>query len=725
LIGVAVLVFAAGLAAPYFIPWDRLKDEAASSASKSLGRQLSIGKVEVGLFSGVHLKDIRLENAAGFGPDPLFSNADAKVSLSLLSLFSGRIVLSSIVFDRPRLLLETDAQGRNNLPGLASAAESPAPVARSQAQAKAATGGSTAPRPLPLLLAALEIKDGDLVLVDGKKGTRTAVHGLNLRLLGISLAAAGNSRLEASLSAELEGKRIPVTVLSDFHLDLPGQRLDILDFKATLPAVVATLTGAVRDFERPQVDLAADVDVAMGELPGLLPPSTLKGLPGGLVPQGTVTLALSVSGPLKTPKDLAMKGTLSVRGVGATVGGYPALADMNGTFYLDKAGASLKALGFKLGGDPATLDMDAHWGDLTTLSGGVSKLKAQIVLKLSSPKLNLDPLLGAGQPQAPAPSQGPAPAPSKPAGVQAQASTGLEDLRSSVPKGLDLRLDIDAESVAVHGLTTGRLAQRLVLRSQKADTNTQWDLYQGHFSGKMQLDFSQVGPAFRGDLQMRDMQLGQMLDDLAAAPGASQALKQLKGKVRGQLSFKANARGRGLQEPALSQYRQATASFQLKDGVISKTDAQESLAAVIPDPQTQALLRDDIKFSDAVGNLVVEGTKTTLKNFQLGSGADWRAGALYVQASGTQIEDGALDYHVVPHFNPAQVHVGGDLGRALQDERGWPTFDYIAYGGPTAAQAKADFTAGIRNAAARAVTNKVQDLLKNGAGNALKGLFGQ
>ncbi|HXC63865.1 MAG TPA: hypothetical protein VNZ67_05880, partial [bacterium] len=96
LIAAGAVVFAAGLVAPYFIPWDKLKDQAAAAASKSLGRKLSIGKVEVGLFSGVHVKDVRLDNAPGFSRDPLFSNADAKVGFSLLSLLSGRIVLSSI-----------------------------------------------------------------------------------------------------------------------------------------------------------------------------------------------------------------------------------------------------------------------------------------------------------------------------------------------------------------------------------------------------------------------------------------------------------------------------------------------------------------------------------------------------------------------------------------------------------------------------------------------------
>jgi uncharacterized protein involved in outer membrane biogenesis len=706
LIAAGAVVFAAGLVAPYFIPWDKLKDQAAAAASKSLGRKLSIGKVEVGLFSGVHVKDVRLDNAPGFSRDPLFSNADAKVGFSLLSLLSGRIVLSSISFDKPQLLLETDAAGRSNLPKMAPS---------KPASAAPAKAGASSPSSLPVLIAALEIKNGDLVLRDRKKGTSTAIHGLNLKLLGISLAAAGNSRLEASLNLDLQGKDIPLTVASDFHLDLPGQRLDILNFRATLPAVVATLTGTVKDFDQPQVVLGADVNLALDQLAALLPPSALKSLPPDLKTSGTVALAVNADGPLNRPEHMALKGSLSFKDVAAAVGSYPALAAMDGTLNVDRSGATLKALTFKLGGDPATLALQAHWGDLANVSKGPAKLKAQVQIHLTSPRLNLDPLLGAGK-QGDAQDQ---------AAVAQSKGTGLQDLRASVPKGLDLKLDVDADSVVVQGLKTGKLVERLVLKSQKAATSTDWALYQGRFTERTVLDFSQVGPVFHSNLQLQGMRFEQMVDDEAAAPNANKFLQQLKGKVSGQLSFKAEAKGRGLQDPALTQNRQATAAFSLKDGVIRKTDAQEALASAIPDPQTQATLRNDIKFSNATGNLVVEGPKTTLKNFQLGSGSDWRAGALYLQASGTQIKDGALDYRVTPHFNPSQVHVGGDLGKALQDDRGWPTLDYIAYGGPSSDKAKADFTAGLQKAAAKAIGGQVQNLIQNNAGNALKGLFGQ
>ena len=85
--GIAGLLVLAALAAPFFIPWDKLKDKAVAEASKSLGRELKVGAVKVSLFTGVRAQEISLANAKGpgFSRQPLFSVQDAKIDVSLES----------------------------------------------------------------------------------------------------------------------------------------------------------------------------------------------------------------------------------------------------------------------------------------------------------------------------------------------------------------------------------------------------------------------------------------------------------------------------------------------------------------------------------------------------------------------------------------------------------------------------------------------------------------
>jgi hypothetical protein len=361
----------------------------------------------------------------------------------------------------------------------------------------------------------------------------------------------------------------------------------------------------------------------------------------------------------------------------------------------------------------------AHWGDLGNLAGGAAKLKADIKVSVSSPQLNLDPLLAA--------SAG-GPAPSAAAGTatpRASAGGGMRDLRASVPRGLTVSLDVDAATVSADGLRTGKLTERLRLAGQKLATATDLDLYQGHLSERSGVDLGQVGPVYRSQVQLQGLDWGPLVDDLAAANPKDATLQQLKGKLNGRVSLRADFHGKGLAEPARTQGLSGQASLRVIDGVIRRTDLQERLAAAIPDPQTQAVLRGDIPFANAIAEVVVAGPKTTLKSFNLGSGKDWRAGTLFLQASGTLVKDGPVDLRITPHFDPTQVRVGGGLGRALEDAKGWPTFDYIAYAGPTLDQAKADFSAGIQKAATKAVADQAQQLIQGKAGDALKKLFGQ
>jgi AsmA protein len=754
------LVLLLGLAAvvtPFFIPWDRLKGEATVAASQALGRELGIGPIEVSLFSGVHIKDLRLANAkGGFSDQALFTNADAKVDVSLLSLLTGKLVINSITFIQPHLLIETNAKGVSNLSGLgtqaAPASGTPATStsrkgssasARSAGDSAAPAAGATATvggATFPAVLESLVIQDGDLTLRDRRKGTESAIHGLNVNLQGISLDAAGASRLRVSLDAVLEGKTIPLSLDSSFSLDLAHQGVDIRSMEIKAPALDATLSGTVKDFNKPSVDLAVKGALDLAQLAGLLPPSLLASLPPDLKTKGGLKLELTAQGALARPEAIAVKGSLSFDQVGASYGSYPALGGMDGTMSFDRAGVDLPALNFSLGGDPVSVALKAHWGDLSHISGPTASMKADVSYSVRAHKLNLDPILaisapdkGAGGAAAAqsASGEGAAASPAAGAGSGARSSgRGLPSYAAQVPRGLSLDGRVDVDSMSADGLTTGKLTQRLLLSRQRLSSTTDLQLYGGRLHERSSVDLSQAGPVFASSLGLDGLDLHALIDD-AASSSPNSKLAQLKGKVDGKLSFSADVKGRGLAQPWVLDNTVAKADFEFKDGVIRKTDMQERLASVIPHPQTQQLLRADIKFAEAKGLIQYSARRMTLKSFDLGSGSDWRGGDEYVQASGILDLDKDLDFKIVPHFNPAADNIGGDLGRAFQDDKGWPTYDYIEYSGPSAKEAKASFTAGLKKAASKAVAQHVDQVkqvarqaVQKNAGSLLKKLPG-
>ena len=722
--GVAVTLFLVAAIAPFFIPWDKLKDQATAFASEKLGRKLTIEKVEVSLFTGVKLVNVELANGRGFSKEPLFKNDSAKLDLSLLSLLTGKVIINAIEFKSPRILIEKDADGKFNFSDIGAGAK-----AAGEAPKKEAAASDS--KDMPFVLASLVIDNGDIVYRD--KGEDTAIHGLDIKLLGFSLQSGGDQRLEIKFTAETEGKKIPISLVSNFKLDLPNESLALKSFDLTVPSVKLSASGDVKHFKAPDVDVKLALAVAVGSVAkDLLPPSKLKALPGDLDLGGNINFDLSAKGSVASLEQMALNGALTFDKVSAKVGSYPALKDLVGTLKIDKAGADLPSLTMDMGGSPVTFAFNAKWGNLDN----AKKLKADVSYKLTSPKLVLDsimPILLADD------------TPEELAAKAADAAKtgGIRDFSSSIPAGLSVKGSIVVDSMVYKSIKTSKLTQQIILEKQKLKSATNLDLYGGTFWERTNADLDKVGPPYKLQAGVSSLKFEGLIDDAATSFPDTQAIQGLKGKVFGLFGFKVDATGRGFKKPARFKNLKADGQFSLKDGKILKTEWQEKVASAIPHPQTQAAIRKDLVFDNLVGEFSYSEEKVTLKSFALGSGSDWRGGDIFLQASGTLVPGGAIDFKVVPHFNPNNVKLDGEIGQAFSDDKGWTSYNYIAYYGPTTKDAKADFSKGLENAAKNAANKKIDevkqkatdevkkqaqekagDLIKQLPGG-LKGIFGQ
>jgi AsmA protein len=702
--GVVVLAVLGVVAvvAPFFIPWNKLKDQATAFASEKLGRKLSIEKVEVSIFTGVKLVNVELANGRGFSKkEPLFKNASAKLDLSLLSLLTGKVVINAIEFKAPNILIEKSEDGHFNFSDLGGKA--------APSEEEPAKEAASAPKELPIVLASFVINDGTIVYRDHAKRTETSIHGLDVKLLGFSLKSGGDQRLELKLTAELEGKKIPISAVSDFKLDLAGESLAIKSFDLTVPSIKMSASGAVKGFKTPDLDLKAELSIALASVAkDLLPPSMLKSVPGGLALDGGIKLNLSAKGAVASLDQMALDGALSFDKVGAKYGDYPALKGMAGTLKFDKAGADLPSLAMDLGGSPVSFAFNAKWGDLES----AKKLKAVVTYKLTSPKLILDPIM-------PILLADDTKEETEQKAAVAAKTGGIQDLSAALPAGLSINGSIAVDAMVYKKISTGKLTQQLVLARQKLKSATNLDLYGGTFWERSTADLTKNGPPFSLQSGLSGVKFEGLIDDAAASFPDAKVIQGFKGKVFGLAGYKVDASGKGFKQPARFKNLKADGSFFMKDGKILKTEWQDKLAAAIPHPQTQEAIRKDLVFQNLRGEFSYSAEKATLKSFALGSGEDWRAGEIFLQATGTLVPKGAIDLKVVPHFSPQSVKLEGDLGQAFSDSKGWATYDYIAYYGPTIKEAKADFGAGIKNAAKNAL-NKKMDEAKQKAGDEVK-----
>jgi uncharacterized protein involved in outer membrane biogenesis len=745
LLGLGALVFVAALVAPMFVNWDKLKDEAAAKVSASLGRKLSIGKASFSIFSGVTLSDISLANGAGFSKEPLFENASATVSYSLLSLFTGKVVLNSIEFDQPKILIQKAANGRFNFSDLGSA-QAAAPSAQSakpgKGKSKAKQKLATAPAPapakasaglpeLPVLVNKLAIKGGDFRYQDLGTGKSYAVQGMDLTVIGIDLSGAGRSRITLSLVADLEGKKVPLNADISFRLDPSTASLDLASAELDLPGLKAVASGQVKAItSAPSGSIKAQVDVDPDKIVSSdLPPSILAKLPAGLKAKGSLRLALSADGPFSDPLKLKVAGSLDLQSLGLDYGSYPAVEGMQGSLKFDNGHLSLDPLDLKLGGQPVHLSLSVSDFTVQNLMGPQAAWRARVAYTLTSPQLVLDPLLGlagsASQAQDAQPAQAAGPSNAAPSAAKPAPEPAPVQLGKLIPLGITVQGKVDVAALKAMQMETGHLVQTLSLARQQAQVGLDLAGYQGTVQAKVNANLSVPGATYGLVMKVAGLKLDKLVDDYAASFPKKQSLQQVKGKVSGLLALDASGTGKGLNSQAIIRNLNLKGHFKLGPGKFSHLDIQERLAAVIPHPPTAQALRGDISFDRCESDFTMKDGKASWPNLVVSSGADDRGGSLLIKSNGWLKPGADIDCHVAPHFNPSLVRLEGALQDAFGDDKGWATYDSIAYYGPTSDKAKADFSQGVKKAATQLITKQVNKALQDKGQDLLKGLLGR
>lgn len=150
--GTAVIVLtlvAALVALPRMIDWQDLRPKLGLALGSATGRAVSLDgplSVEFLPWPTLRINDVWIANAPGAATRSMFEARQLSVRLSLKALMRGRIEISSIVLDEPRLAIEPGPDGRPNwwLPALES------------------DGGGAATGP-PITLDTVEVRGGRLL----------------------------------------------------------------------------------------------------------------------------------------------------------------------------------------------------------------------------------------------------------------------------------------------------------------------------------------------------------------------------------------------------------------------------------------------------------------------------------------------------------------------------------------------------------------------------------
>jgi AsmA protein len=189
-----VVVVSALLITPKFIDVNRYKPELEKYVLEKTGRPLVVGgDIRLSLFpgAGVAFSDLRLGAPPAFAERDFLAVKSVDVRLKLWPLLSRQVEIDRLVVEEPRVFLVTNRDGRVSWD---LAAQPPG--------AKADAAPETGPPALSLLVADLSIQNGQVIMINHRKGSRQEISGLNLTLRDLSMERP----VRLSFSAALDQK---------------------------------------------------------------------------------------------------------------------------------------------------------------------------------------------------------------------------------------------------------------------------------------------------------------------------------------------------------------------------------------------------------------------------------------------------------------------------------------------------------------------------------------
>jgi AsmA protein len=193
------------IALPFILNVNQFRPQIESKLSRALGREVKVGNMKLSLLSGnLAVEDITIADNPAFSRSPFVTAKSLKAGIELKPLiFSKEIRVTSIILDRPEIILIRSASGKWNFSVLGNT-----PEAGGEKPKEVSSG-------IPekdVLIKELKIVNGKIIIIEGRK--KPSVYSdVNIAASNISFTTSFPFTLTASLpgsgTLKLEGEAGP------------------------------------------------------------------------------------------------------------------------------------------------------------------------------------------------------------------------------------------------------------------------------------------------------------------------------------------------------------------------------------------------------------------------------------------------------------------------------------------------------------------------------------
>ena len=311
----AVLLIALVLLVRVLVTPERVKAVILPMAEQALQRQVSLGTVKVGLFTGIELQELAIDEPGEGKP---FVTVDrAVLRFQWLPLLTRRVVIDEVRLERPLIRVIRRTDGSFNFSDLLAKQAAP-PAAPALAGSVADEKGTA----FSLLVTTAQIGEGRLIFDDRQVAVVTELSALTLDAAGITRTGAVPVKLSAQVQGallHLDGVVQPLLKGGSFRFDLQGLNVIAFEpyYRDTLPGTLSRLQLGLQG----DVALEGQALVVQGRLQGRELDLLLPALPQAPLQNAQIDADFAVTYDLDHDHLAIASLAVSVNGLAAQLSG--------------------------------------------------------------------------------------------------------------------------------------------------------------------------------------------------------------------------------------------------------------------------------------------------------------------------------------------------------------------------------------------------------------------
>ena len=507
------------------------KQEISEVVKEKTGQELVIsGDIEKSIYPnlGVNIGAVALKNPTGYEADNFAQLERVSVSISLMPLFSGKIIADTVLLQGAKINLEKNSQGKANWEVFAQSAKG-ADKDKQKKKEKTAKKLDTE----KFQFEGIEIIDASLTFIDKQSGQNITLDKVNL----ITEVEELTKPFLVKFSAQLNSETPKVT--ADFDLktlvnlsqDLKQVKLEDLAAKlnADAPDILPTKLEAQLDTEI-SLDLN-QMAIAVKDLQLKLMDLVLKGNINAANLAANPTLDSNIELTRFNPRDLTSKLKIEL----PPMKGSDALTAVELKTAVTGTLNELKIKELKLVLDQTNIDGNATISNL---------MNPATTFALNVDKINVDDYLP--------------PKPDKPEQQQTQTAANKEKIDLEPLRKLNLNGVINVGEVIVQNLKAENIKVTIKAKDGILQANpVNADLYQGKFDANVKLDARTDTPKVSVKKNLIDFQAGPFTKDLLE-----------KERISGNANVNLDVTAAGIDPEQIKKTLNGNVSFKFLDGAV-------------------------------------------------------------------------------------------------------------------------------------------------------------